>query len=183
MYSGSYNHVNLFLHFGYLKVNVKPSEACAEGDEGCQQQFKMLDNSLWSLSAQVVSYSWLHWHNLSLVDIVEKSSFSVWIDLAVLLEILKLSCRLASGMCLFLRSRKLISSMLYICFFIKGGIIKCLLFHTCDSCILWWHQLSILHLYSGAVSMTCTYVKTVEEKLSDGLQIPADSGWSLCIWE
>lgn len=34
VYSGSYNHVSLFFHFGYLKLSVNVSESCAEGDVG-----------------------------------------------------------------------------------------------------------------------------------------------------
>lgn len=60
---------------------------------------------------------------------------------------------------------------------IKVGYLrlKCLLFHTSYSCSL-WYQLSILHLYSGTVSMTCPYMKTAEEMLSYRLQIPTDCG-------
>lgn len=50
-----------------------------------------------------------------------------------------------------------------------------------DSCILWWYQLSVLHVCSGA--MSATHMKTVEEMLSDKLQIPTESGWILCLWE
>lgn len=34
LYTGSYNQVSLFLHFGYLKLSMNASEACAEGDMG-----------------------------------------------------------------------------------------------------------------------------------------------------
>lgn len=61
----------------------------------------MLANSLWSLSAQAVSYSWLH---LPLVDIIERFSFAVWLFPSVLLEVVKSSYRLSSGTCLFLRN-------------------------------------------------------------------------------
>lgn len=43
----------------------------------------------------------------------------------------------------------------------------------------------VVHIASlfGSYISDLHNVKTVEEKLSGRLQIPADSGWSLCVWQ